>query len=620
MSRFDYKVIRTTYGKKLCIMWDDYDDYPDDIKDLDWETTHRSMYNPDWDDAHENVAHGKVDRPCWHIDYNRNAVTLFERMFSTRVPGEYKPETSNAGCVDIVIPDGHSEFFVEHPRSEVDRILDAEFSYEAPNAQYTTSYKNGTWDGIVHVYDDNSHSAPVGLVQRAVSTLEEEGFDVSLDDERTGGGTVIDTTWQGEDLRPYQHDAVGAVMNEGGGVVSIPTGGGKTYVACYLIDQLKIEAGRALVVVHTQELLYQWADEVRELLGVEPGLIGDGQWSEGPVTIAIGQTLVSRGAHQLDDDYGAVYFDECHRTSAAETFHEVGLDVDVQWRIGLSATPWRRVTGEEVLIKGAVGEAAYEVTPERLIDEGYLAIPTFEVLDPTQFGDPRKPANGQDYHAAYEDCIETDPIRNLAVATRAAHMAADGRQVLINVNRVAQGILLELMLNPDADRDERLAEIDDADKRRGVEQALRGIGQVAEWDARMVHASTDDRTEVLDDFDDGEQRIVISTLVKEGVDLPELDAVILAHGGKSSVETIQVIGRALRPSSEDARIVDVKDEGRYFGDAFTQRQTTLRDYYGDYYDIDVLSGRDEVDAGDDKEALSLTSEPPTFEEVFGEQD
>lgn len=584
-DRFSYEVVDTKYGKKLCIFWDD-DGYPDGIKELAWEQTHRSMYNPNWDDAHEKVVHGKVDDTCWFIDHSPRAITLFENKFNVYVPSEYRLDNSADDNIDIVVPEGYSKFFVQAPPRDVDRILDAEFSYEEPSAEYTDAYKRGDWDGIVRIWNDRNHSAPLGLLPRAIDVLEREGYDVTVEwEQRETHADPIDTEWN-EDyvLRDYQEEAVEAVLENRGGVIGAATGSGKTVMALNVIHVNRIERGRAMVFVHTKELLYQWADEVRKLLNVEPGIIGDGQWSEGPVTIAMMQTLNSRGAQQLEYDYGQVFFDECHNTSAAETFHDVGMDIACQYRVGLSATPWRRVTGEELYIQGAVGDVVYDASAEQMIDEGYLAEPEFEIIDPREHSDQAVANHGEEYHDAYRRVIEFDPIRNETIARKVAELVSNGHKVLVNVNRVAQGRVLAAMLNSAMDPED-VADGLDPDRREDAYQLSQMLGTIEDHGARMVSSNTSDRDEVLERFEHGDLNVIVSTLVKEGVDIPAMTAVVLAHGGKSDIEVIQVIGRALRPQNGDkARIVDVRDRGPYFGDAFQKRQSTMQEYYGEYFE------------------------------------
>ncbi|HLY30122.1 MAG TPA: DEAD/DEAH box helicase family protein, partial [Ktedonobacterales bacterium] len=67
-------------------------------------------------------------------------------------------------------------------------------------------------------------------------------------------------------LRPYQHEAIAAWLDAGArGIVTLPTGAGKTVVALAALAELRV---RTLVVVPTIELLRQWREGIRERLGV----------------------------------------------------------------------------------------------------------------------------------------------------------------------------------------------------------------------------------------------------------------------------------------------------------------------------------------------------------------
>ena len=74
------------------------------------------------------------------------------------------------------------------------------------------------------------------------------------------------------------------------------------------------------------------------------------------------------------------------------------------------------------------------------------------------------------------------------------------------------------------------------------------------------------RDEVKQKFEDGELKCLIASSVFDiGVDLPTLDALILAGSGKGSVRTLQRIGRVIRkaPNKENAIVVDFIDNAPY---------------------------------------------------------
>ena len=506
-----------------------------------------------------------------------------ETELGTAVPEEHWPDStpSNGADVRLVVLEESRHFRVETDFERVLSLLDSAFSYAVENAEYVDAYQNGKWDGREHLFETRFQRGPVGLLDQAKALIESEGHDVTVISEAPNTDRDIDTDWGFDhDLRPYQRETIEGMLDNDGGIVSPPTGTGKTVVGLRFVYALDC---RSLVLVHSRDLLYQWAERIESTLGIEPGLIGDGQFSQGPVTIATLQTLVAKdgpGAPAaLDEDYGIVVFDECRQTSATKQMHDIGTDISARYRVGLSATPWRRVDGEALKIEAAVGSIAHEISAKRMIQEGYLANPTFEVIDPMDYVQPRHASLNESYQEAKTRVIECSPARLTAIASKTLHLADDGHQVLVNVNRKGHGRLITSVLNGTLSEEDIVAGIDNRKRERQLRKAYAKLAQVDSTDATMLTGDTSDaeREQILDDLQQG---IVVSTILKEGVDIPSLDAVVLAHGQRSDIETIQTIGRILRPSGgRQARVVDAIDRGRFFQEAYEDRQQTVTDYY-----------------------------------------
>jgi superfamily II DNA or RNA helicase len=579
-QQFTYEIVESPYGPKLAVQFDYAAAIVTALKRLSWSGTHRAYNDPEDTDA-------IVDYRCWTIDHTEAALEAFEAELGTTVPDDYWPygSPSDDSTVRLVVPEGTSYFRAETDSDRVLSLLDAEFSYRVEDAEYVDAYQNGDWDGKEHLFETRFQRAPVGLLDQARAVLEAEGYTVTVEREAPNTGQDISTEWQFDhDLRPYQRETVRAMLDDDGGIVALPTGTGKTVVGLRFIHALD---SRALVLVHSRELLHQWAERIESTLGIEPGIIGDGQFTQGQVTVATLQTLMSQGDARapaaLNEDYGTVIFDECHQTSAAEQMYEIGTDIDAFYRIGLSATPWRRIDGETLKIEAAVGPVAHEVAPRQMIASGYLANPTFDVIDPMEYGQSRRAGATESYHAAKTRVIECDPTRLTAIATKTANLAADGHQVLVNVSRKAHGRLIASALGNSLTVDDVVAGIDTGKRKQQLRKCVQQLEPVADTDAVLLAGDTADaeREEILEALDRGKQRIVVSTILNEGVDIPSLDAVVLAHGQRSDIEVIQTIGRALRPSgNREAMIVDVADRGRFFREAYEDRQNAVTDYYG----------------------------------------
>lgn len=458
------------------------------------------------------------------------------------------------------VPEGYSWFFIDDAPPAVDRRLNEEFKYKVPDAEWTDKYKSGDWDGFNELYSVEYSGGPVGFIERATTVIE-DNFDynttVVWEGDRTGD--PIELEWQLDKTpRMYQQAAVQSLLAENGGVISLPTGTGKTYVAMlYCYHQADV-LGRPIIYVHTKNLLYQWADRLRDAFGIEPGMIGDGHRSEGPVTVAIMQSLMSKGTHILDGDYGIGIWDECHTTSAADEMQKTSDEIDVAARVGLSATPWRRIEGEELKILGAIGGDVYTADAATMINSGYMAEPEFGEIHPVS-GPSWPVANPRmEYQSAVKQCIVENEHRNTAIAGQAIDAADSGRQVFVSVDQIKHGEIITDRIN-DAMED-------------GIDPARSLFGR----------ASSDQRDDTFEWFGSGD--ILVSTLLREGVDIPEIDCIILAHAKKSDVQTIQTVGRALRPEGnfDTSKILHVADNGHWFEQNYKQREQTMSEYYGEF--------------------------------------
>src|SRR5690606_26203362 len=109
--------------------------------------------------------------------------------------------------------------------------------------------------------------------------------------------------------RSHQVQALKAWVDSGRrGVVQLPTGAGKTFLAVLAI----VHTGRpTLVVVPTIDLLHQWHDVLAEFLGVPVGALGGGSREIHDITVATYDSAVLY-AETLGNRFGLLVVDECH--------------------------------------------------------------------------------------------------------------------------------------------------------------------------------------------------------------------------------------------------------------------------------------------------------------------
>ena len=165
----------------------------------------------------------------------------------------------------------------------------------------------------------------------------------------------------GIELRKHQRAAVQEwEAHDHRGLLAHATGAGKTITGLYCA-QVALRAGLVpVILVPSQLLLEQWAEQVRELLGARVVLAGGGhdRWNRGGALraavessrpdrpyalIAVLNSATSTAFRaQLRPVAGKVFViaDEAHRLGSPE-FRTILDWLDAPWRLGLSATPER---------------------------------------------------------------------------------------------------------------------------------------------------------------------------------------------------------------------------------------------------------------------------------------
>ncbi len=150
-------------------------------------------------------------------------------------------------------------------------------------------------------------------------------------------------TFQGKPF-DYQEHIVQTFMDAGAnGLICVPCGKGKTFMALYIAYKLK---QRFLVVVDKEFFLQQWKSEMEAFFpGLRIGILQGTKLETNPekydCTICMLQTLCQKDfPSSTFRSYGFTIFDECHHLGAAH-FSQALLKVQTRYMLGLSATPTR---------------------------------------------------------------------------------------------------------------------------------------------------------------------------------------------------------------------------------------------------------------------------------------
>lgn len=229
----------------------------------------------------------------------------------------------------------------------------------------TYTYRDIT-DKLITIYAYEEHDGLL-YVPRNFIPVEPAGYWDTVDIEFDGQLTDVQKT--------LFADAIDGLTKHYGGVIHATTGIGKTVLTLAIASYLKL---RTLVIVPTYQIALQWAEAVTKFTNTEPGMIRQDTVEIAPITIAMIQSLCARNGYDLHrETFGLVVWDEVHLTPTA-VYSATATMFNSKYRLGLSATPFRR-DGLHWLIKLHIGGIiakymAKEVVP-RVLLVNYFGIP-----------------------------------------------------------------------------------------------------------------------------------------------------------------------------------------------------------------------------------------------------
>jgi superfamily II DNA or RNA helicase len=421
-------------------------------------------------------------------------------------------------------------------------------------------------------------------LEELVAELEEAGdglLDAALDDEPAGsaGLRANESELAGGfrarlalTPRPYQEDALAAWMQaDGRGVVVLPTGAGKTVLALMAIAKLGL---RALVVVPTIELLYQWRDAVVERLGLpasKVGVIGDGRRELRPVTIVTYASAAMPNAPI--GGFGLLICDEAHHLPAP-AYQAIALRSNTPYRLGITATP-ERSDGEAGALDRLLGPVVYQRTPAELSAEGHLAkfkekrlyvdLSPDEALRYNSLMTDWKwflakhrhqLARGGDFFGELIRRSGSDPAARQAL--RAHHQA---RMIALNAEAKI-GVVADLLAKHRPDKvivfSEYTALVD-------------RVSQALVLPSITYRTAPQERKGILAAFRGGAySKLAAGRVLNEGVDVPDANVAIVVSGNSTAREHIQRLGRVIRPKQQEAVLYEIVT--RYTSEVATARR------------------------------------------------
>ena len=349
---------------------------------------------------------------------------------------------------------------------------------------------------------------------------------------------IVDQPQEAPEPRPIQEEALKALAQtrEDGfraGMVTMATGLGKTWLAAF--DAARPEVARVLFIAHREEILRQSRDVFRRVIpNGKMGLyFGDEKQPDAEFVFATVQTLSRNPERFASDSFDYIVVDEFHH-AAAESYRKVLDHFAPDFLLGLTATP-ERTDGADLLSLCADNlvfdcDLVEGIRRKELVPFHYWGVP-----DPVDF-EPIPWRGGRFDPVALEAAVET---QERAQAAFEEWQARRGRSTLAFCASTHHADFMSSFF-----RD------------RGIRCAA-------------VHSgpTSAPRHQSIEDLRSGEMEVIFAVdLFNEGLDVPDIDTVLMLRPTESPVIFLQQLGRGLRtiPGKDALTVIDFIGNHRSF--------------------------------------------------------
>ena len=335
----------------------------------------------------------------------------------------------------------------------------------------------------------------------------------------------------GQELRPYQQQARDRIHDEWDAghtrtLLVLPTGTGKTIVfASVAADQVRA-GDRVLILAHRGELLEQAADKLQRSTGLVSAVEkAESTCLDSWFRVVVGSVQTLQRTARLErfpqDYFGTIIIDEAHH-AITDGYRRI-LDYFSGAKVlGVTATPDR---GDMRNLGEVFDSLAFEYKLTDAIKEGYLCKIMAQTI-PLQLDITSVTLSGGDY-AVGDLGTALDPYLEQIAAEMARRCKSRKTVVFLPLIKTSQ--------------------------------KFRDLLNAHGFRAAEVNGQSDDRRQVLADFDAGKYNVLCnSMLLTEGWDCPSVDCVVVLRPTKVRSLYSQMVGRGTRlsPGKTDLLLLD----------------------------------------------------------------
>lgn len=356
--------------------------------------------------------------------------------------------------------------------------------------------------------------------------------------------------WNGHQITPHevQKNALSALnetraSGKDRGLVVMATGLGKTYLGIF--DAKAMGAEKILFIVHVDHILKQAKNSFEKVMPERSAEMGfftgkDKSYGGKKIIFATIQTISKEdNLHKFArDHFDYIIIDESHHT-AANSYKKVSGYFSPKFFLGLTATPDRM--DEQSILEYYGDNLVFEMGQSDAIKQGYLAnLNYMGLLDNVDYSNIFY--NGFRYDVNDLNKLLLIEERDRAVLSKFESLASDKKTIAFCVSIEHAEWSAKNFRDNGIDAVAIHSKIEDAN----TEGAYQSV------------------SEIIDAFDKGKHQVVfVVDMFNEGIDIPDVECLLMLRPTESNTILTQQLGRGLRLAKGKKEVLVLDFIGNY---------------------------------------------------------
>ena len=335
--------------------------------------------------------------------------------------------------------------------------------------------------------------------------------------------------------------------NEQRALLISATGTGKTYASAFAMRELGFK--RVLFLVHRATLATQAKNSYQRVFGnaVSMGLVGAGDHQYGKDYVFATVETLNKDAHlqkYKPDEFDCIILDEAHHSSA-NTYQKVMQYFRPRLFLGMTATPDKRTDNDanDNIYEIFHHQIAYEIRLQQAMEEDLLC--PFHYFGITDLSVVRDTKAKNISEEEFNKLICDERVKHIIEQSEYYGYSGDRVKGLIFCSRKQECKELSKKFNDLGYRTVALSGEDSEEVRQNAFERL-----------AMEEGEQTDKTKPLD-------YIFSVDILNEGVDIVEVNQVIMLRPTQSPIVFIQQLGRGLRKANGKEYVVILDFIGNY---------------------------------------------------------